>query len=109
MVYFSLKSYNISLLNKFCKKIKQQRVFLDITGPISLPKKKKIYTVIRSSHVYSLSREQFEVCTYRRLFVLKNNFDFIKNSENLYNFLKFYKDFLQKVPVGISLKLSFKD
>ncbi len=109
MVYILLKSYNIGLLNKFCKKIKMQGMLLNIGGPVPLPKQKKKYIVTRSSHVYSLSKEQFEICTYKRLFILKDNFNFLENNENLDNFLKFYKKFLNMVPIGISLKLVFKD
>lgn len=38
-----------------------------IVGPIPLPTKKRIYTVIRSPHVDKTSREQFEMRTHKRL------------------------------------------
>jgi small subunit ribosomal protein S10 len=38
-----------------------------IVGPIPLPTKKKIYTVIRSPHIDKQSREQFESRTHKRL------------------------------------------
>ncbi len=38
-----------------------------IVGPIPLPTKKKIYTVIRSPHIDKTSREQFESRTHKRL------------------------------------------
>ena len=38
-----------------------------IVGPIPLPTKKRIYTVIRSPHVDKTSREQFEIRTHKRL------------------------------------------
>jgi small subunit ribosomal protein S10 len=38
-----------------------------ISGPIPLPTKKKIYTVLRSPHVYKDSREQFMQCIYKRI------------------------------------------
>ncbi len=38
-----------------------------IVGPIPLPTKKVIYTVIRSPHVNKTSREQFESRTHKRL------------------------------------------
>ncbi len=38
-----------------------------IVGPIPLPTKKRIYTVIRSPHVDKTSREQFETRTHKRL------------------------------------------
>lgn len=38
-----------------------------IVGPIPLPTKKKIFTVIRSPHIDKTSREQFEMRTHKRL------------------------------------------
>ena len=38
-----------------------------IVGPIPLPTKKRIYTVIRSPHIDKTSREQFEMRTHKRL------------------------------------------
>jgi len=38
-----------------------------IVGPIPLPTKKRIYTVLRSPHVDKTSREQFEIRTHKRL------------------------------------------
>ena len=39
----------------------------NIVGPIPLPTKKRIYTVLRSPHVDKTSREQFEIRTHKRL------------------------------------------
>jgi len=38
-----------------------------VTGPIPLPTQKKIFTVLRSPHVNKDSREQFKLCTYKRM------------------------------------------
>lgn len=38
-----------------------------ITGPIPLPTNKKIFTVLKSPHVNKTAREQFKLCTYKRL------------------------------------------
>jgi small subunit ribosomal protein S10 len=38
-----------------------------VSGPIPLPTQKKIFTVLRSPHVNKKSREQFQLCTYKRL------------------------------------------
>ena len=113
MIYILLKSYNDKLLKKWCKKIKKQKKFKGLVGPIFLPKKKKRYVVSRSPHVFSLSREQFEICTYRRLLILKKNLYFINSRYNRKKkfplfFSKFYKKLARKFPVGISLKVSVK-
>ena len=38
-----------------------------VRGPIPLPTKRSIYTVLRSPHVDKKSREQFEMRTHKRL------------------------------------------
>jgi len=38
-----------------------------VNGPIPLPTHKRIYTVLRSPHVNKKSREQFQLCSYKRL------------------------------------------
>ena len=38
-----------------------------ISGPIPLPTKRRIYTVLRSPHIDKKSREQFEIRTHKRL------------------------------------------
>jgi small subunit ribosomal protein S10 len=38
-----------------------------VSGPIPLPTKKSIYTVLRSPHVDKKSREQFETRVHKRL------------------------------------------
>jgi len=115
MLYIYLKSYDIDLLNYFIKEIllknKKFTKFFDkivLKGPINLPKKTKKYTVIRSPHVYSLSREQFEVSTFRRLLVLKTKkSNFLENNKTSY-LLSFYQVFIKNLPFGISIKLIVK-
>lgn len=36
-------------------------------GPVPLPNKKRIYTVLRSPHIDKKSREQFELTTHKRI------------------------------------------
>lgn len=38
-----------------------------ISGPIPLPSRKELYTVLRGPHIDKKSREQFEVRTHKRL------------------------------------------
>ena len=38
-----------------------------VVGPIPLPTKREIYTVLRSPHVDRKSREQFEIRTHKRM------------------------------------------
>ena len=43
-----------------------------IIGPIPLPTKRSVYTVIRSVHVDKKSREQFEIKVHKRIVDLMN-------------------------------------
>ena len=38
-----------------------------VSGPIPLPTHKNIFTILRSPHVNASSKEQFQLCTYKRL------------------------------------------
>jgi small subunit ribosomal protein S10 len=38
-----------------------------VTGPIPLPTRKKVFTVLRSPHVNKKAREQFQLHTHKRL------------------------------------------
>ena len=38
-----------------------------ISGPIPLPTRRRLYTVLRSPHIDKKSREQFELRTHKRL------------------------------------------
>ncbi|MGX7591343.1 30S ribosomal protein S10 [Candidatus Karelsulcia muelleri] len=55
---------------------------IKVNGPIHLPTKKKIYTILRSPHVHKKSREQFKLYTNNILLVVYN----VNNVK--YNFLK---------------------
>ena len=43
-----------------------------ILGPIPLPTKRSVYTVVRSPHVDKKSREQFEIKIHKRIVDLMN-------------------------------------
>lgn len=64
-----LKSYDHKLLDVSAVKIVEaaKRTGAEVSGPIPLPTKKEIVTVIRAVHKYKDSREQFEMRTHKRL------------------------------------------
>jgi small subunit ribosomal protein S10 len=68
-IRIKLKSYDHSLVDKSAEKIvKTVRMSgAVVTGPIPLPTEKNIFTVLRSPHVNKKAREQFQLCTYKRL------------------------------------------
>jgi small subunit ribosomal protein S10 len=64
-----LKSYDHALVDKSTKDIVRiaQKTGALISGPIPLPTKRHLITVLRSPHVDKKSREQFELRTHKRL------------------------------------------
>ena len=44
-----------------------KRTGAQVRGPIPLPTKKEIFTVLKSPHIDKKSREQFEIRTHKRL------------------------------------------
>ena len=68
-IRIKLKSFDHNLVDKSAEKIvKTVRSTGEVvSGPIPLPTNKKIYTVLRSPHVNKKAREQFQLCTYKRL------------------------------------------
>ncbi|MFH1847917.1 MAG: 30S ribosomal protein S10 [Candidatus Omnitrophota bacterium] len=43
-----------------------------VSGPIPLPTKREVYTVLRGPHVDKKSREQFQIKTHKRLMDIVN-------------------------------------
>lgn len=68
-IRIKLKSYDYNLVDKSAEKIvKTVKVTgAIVNGPIPLPTNRKVYTVLRSTFVNKKSREQFQLCTYKRL------------------------------------------
>ena len=64
-----LKAYESAMLDRSANEIVKtaKRTGAEISGPIPLPTKRTIYTVLRSPHVDKKSREQFQVCIHKRL------------------------------------------
>jgi small subunit ribosomal protein S10 len=74
-IRIKLKSYDYKLIDKSAEKIVQavKATKAVVNGPIPLPSKKEIYTVLRSPHIYKKSREQFQLATYKRLIDIYSN------------------------------------
>ena len=64
-----LQAYDHKILDKYTIEIVNtaKRTGAQIKGPIPLPTKKEIFTVLRSPHIDKKSREQFETRTHKRL------------------------------------------
>ncbi|MEA3505234.1 MAG: 30S ribosomal protein S10 [Bacteroidota bacterium] len=68
-IRIKLKSYDHNLVDKSTEKIVKtvKSTGAVVNGPIPLPTHKRIYTVLRSTFVNKKAREQFELCSYKRL------------------------------------------
>ena len=68
-IRIKLKSYDHNLIDKSSEKIVKAVISTGavVNGPIPLPTKKEVFTVLRSPHVNKKSREQFQYSTYKRL------------------------------------------
>ena len=64
-----LKSYDHTLIDAAAEKIVEvaKRNGATVSGPVPLPTKKEIITILRAVHKYKDSREQFEMRTHKRL------------------------------------------
>jgi small subunit ribosomal protein S10 len=69
-----LKGYDPRVLDRSTQDIVEtaKRTGARIAGPIPLPTRREIYTVLRSPHVDRKSREQFEMRTHIRLLDILN-------------------------------------
>ena len=73
-IRIKLKSYDHNLVDKSAEKIVKtvKSTGAVVSGPIPLPTHKRIYTVLKSPHVNKKSREQFQLCAYKRLMDIYN-------------------------------------
>ena len=68
-IRIKLKAYEHSLIDQSAERIVDtaKRSGARVSGPIPLPTEKEIITILRATHKYKDSREQFERRTHKRL------------------------------------------
>lgn len=68
-IRISLKAYDHKLIDQSAEQIIEtaKKTGAQISGPIPLPTKKEVVTILRAVHKYKDSREQFEMRTHKRL------------------------------------------
>ncbi|CUS91119.1 SSU ribosomal protein S10P [Candidatus Kryptobacter tengchongensis] len=73
-IRIKLKSYDHRLIDKSADRIVRavKQTGAVVSGPIPLPTKRSVFTVLRSPHVDKKSREQFEIRTHKRLIDILN-------------------------------------
>jgi small subunit ribosomal protein S10 len=64
-----LKAFDHRVLDQSTSEIVStaKRTGAQVKGPIPLPRKREVFTVLRSPHIDKKSREQFEIRTHKRL------------------------------------------
>ena len=69
-----LKAYDYKVIDQSAKQIVNTalRTGASVNGPVPLPTKRTVYTVVKSPHVYKKGREQFEMRIHKRLVDIVN-------------------------------------
>ena len=73
-IRIKLMAYDHRLLDVSTEEIVDtaKRTGANVVGPIPLPTKREIFTVLRSPHVDKKSREQFQIKTHKRILDIVN-------------------------------------
>ena len=68
-IRLKLKAYDHRLIDQSAQEIVDTaiRTGAKVAGPVPLPTKKELYTVLRSPHIDKKSREQFHLVIHKRL------------------------------------------
>ena len=95
-----LKGYDHTLVDNAASKIVDtiKRSGSVVSGPIPLPTKKKVVTILRAVHKYKDSREQFERRIHKRLI------DVVSPSQKTAQTLKELD-----IPAGVSVGIKMKN
>ena len=99
MIRIRLKAYDHQLIDSSAAKIVEtaKRNGAQVSGPIPLPTKKEVVTILRAVHKYKDSREQFEMRTHKRLIdVLRPTKETTAALENL------------ELPAGVNIVMEIK-
>ncbi|MBR4800278.1 MAG: 30S ribosomal protein S10 [Clostridia bacterium] len=73
-IRIKLKAYDHNLIDLSAEKIVEtvKKTGTKVSGPIPLPTDKEVITILRATHKYKDSREQFELRTHKRLIDIFN-------------------------------------
>ncbi len=68
-IRLKLKAYDHRLIDQSAQEIVDTaiRTGAKVSGPIPLPTKKELYTILRSPHVNKKAREQFHLVIHKRM------------------------------------------
>lgn len=99
-IRITLKAYDHQLIDQSAQKIVDaaKRAGAQVSGPIPMPTRKEVVTILRATHKYKDAREQFEQRTHKRLVDILNPSDKVV-------------DALMKLdlPAGVDIKVDLKN
>ncbi|RKY97339.1 MAG: 30S ribosomal protein S10 [Candidatus Hydrothermota bacterium] len=72
-IRIKLRSFDPTLIDRSAKRIAltAKLTGAEVSGPIPLPTKRTLFSVIRSPHVHKRSQEQFELKVHKRLIEIR--------------------------------------
>ena len=96
----TLKAYDHQLIDQSARKIVDtaKRTGAEVSGPIPMPTRKEVVTILRATHKFKDTREQFEQRTHKRLVDILNPSD--KTVEALMKL---------DLPAGVDIKVDLKN
>ena len=99
-IRISLKAYDHKLIDQSAVQIIEtaKKTGAQISGPIPLPTKKEVVTILRAVHKYNDSREQFEMRTHKRLI------DIVAPTQKTVDALS-----RLEMPAGVSIDIKMKN
>ena len=99
-IRIKLKAYEHQTVDAAAKKIIEtvKKNGAKVSGPVPLPTKKEVVTIIRAVHKYKDSREQFEQRTHKRLI------DIIAPNQKTIDALQ-----RLEMPAGVNIVLKMKN
>ena len=95
----TLKAYEHELVDQNAARIIEtaKKTGAEVSGPVPLPTKKEVVTILRAVHKYKDSREQFEQRTHKRLIdIVTPNSKTIEALSNL------------EMPAGVEIVIKMK-
>ncbi len=94
-----LKAYDHQLVDSCAEKLVStaKKAGATVSGPVPLPTKKEVVTILRAVHKYKDSREQFEQRTHKRLI------DVVSPSQKVVDSLS-----RLEMPAGVHISIKMK-
>ena len=99
-IRITLKAYDHQLIDQSAQRIVDtaKRSGAQVSGPIPMPTRKEVVTILRATHKFKDSRQQFEQRTHKRLVDILNPSD--KTVEALMKL---------DLPAGVDIKVDLKN